>query len=549
MKKYSIPFAILLLAILLLSACGSKTSPSSTAATTNPAATTPVNTTSKPPASTTTAPTTAAQPVYGGTWTLMSDTTVTNLNPPADGGTLSARYLAPVLEPLLRLTADGKLVGHLAESWEVSADGKTVTFHIRKGVKFSDGTSLTASVVKYNLGKTATSGIFGVSILKVATSYDVVDDYTLRANLSGYNYSYFTALAGMAGMIASQTALEKPATDATKAKLHLVGTGPFTLRDWKQDDRVTYDKNPNYWQTGKPYLDTIVLRYIADRTVALMAFQAGEADEWATGLELATSNMLETQGYKITPYPLRWQHSMAFDSANSASPFANEQVREALSYGVDKLTVVNGIGGGAKRGYAPLYQIAEPVDAWYVASLPPRLYDLAKAKQMLTTAGYPNGFKTTLFSDTFAEKPFLEALQLELKKMGIDATLDIGDFGRMTSTLMGGWTGLLHQGFPTSSTPGGLQSRWGDPSTYVSMLKPAGWTDGWASMISEQDDSKRIAKLQELVKLDYNQALTFSWRADAPFGVNNGTSHGFVLHIGGAADYWWPETVWKDKAK
>jgi hypothetical protein len=92
----------------------------------------------------------------------------------------------------------------------------------------------------------------------------------------------------------------------------------------------------------------------------------------------------------------------------------------------------------------------------------------------------------------------------------------------MISTLMGGWNGLLHQGFPTASTPGGLQSRWGDPSMYISMAKPAGWNEGWASMIAEQDDNKRMEKLKTLVRMDYDQALTFTWRADAPFGVNRG---------------------------
>jgi ABC-type transport system substrate-binding protein len=166
---------------------------------------------------------------------------------------------------------------------------------------------------------------------------------------------------------------------------------------------------------------------------------------------------------------------------------------------------------------------------------------------MLADAGYPDGIKTTLISDTFAERNFLEALQMELKNMGIDANLDIADFGRIMSLEMGGWDGLLHPGFPTSDTPSGLAGRWGDTAFYVSMYKPAGWDAKWAAVMAEINDAKRVELMKDIVRLDYNEAVSFTWRADAPFGVNDGTSHGFVLHAGGAMDIWWPEDVWKEQ--
>jgi len=480
---------------------------------------------------------------------MLSDVGFTNMNPPADAGSLLTRTLCPSLETLLRRDPDGKLQGHLAESFNVSPDGKAVTFHIRKGVQFHDGTPLNAEAVKYNLEATAKSGLWGAGVLAAAKSYDILDEYTLRANFDGYNYSYMTALAGFTGMIASPTALQKPATDETKPRLHMVGTGPFIFDSFKQNDFVKYKKNPNYWQKGKPYLDAVIIRHIPDRTVAVMAFQAGEADELATGLPLATSNMLEAQGYKITSMPLRFHFAMMWDSANPASPFANKKVREAVHYGVDKQTLVNGLGGGEKRGYIALYQMAEPGNPWYCPELPIRKYDLAKAKQMLAEAGYPNGFKTVLHADTFAEMQFLEALQTELKKMGIDATLDIADMGRAVSLWYGGWEGLEHPGYPTYNTIPGLNSRWGDPTAWPSMYVPAGWHDKWKAVMAEIDDAKRVEKMKDIVRLDYNEVVTFTWRGDAPFGINDGTVHNLVLHAGGAMDMWWPENVWKEKKK
>ena len=478
---------------------------------------------------------------------MLSDVGFTNMNPPADAGDILTRTLVPCLEPLLRMDTDGKLKGLLAESFDISPDGKSVTFHIRKGVKFHDGTPLNAQAVKYNLEATAASGLWGAAILKVVKSYDIIDDYTLRINLDGFNYNLMTALAGEMALIASPTALQIPATDESKPRLHMVGTGPFIFDSFKANDFVKYKKNPNYWQPGKPYLDGVTIRTIADRTVAVMAFQAGEVTEFVTGLQLATSNMLESQGYIIKTSPLRFHFAMVWDSASPNSPFANQKVREAVQYGVDKQTLVNGIGGGARRGFTALYQMAEPGDPWYCPELPIRKYDLAKAKQLLTEAGYPNGFKTTLHSDTFAEMNFLEALQTELKKMGIDATLDIADMGRAVSLWYGGWDGLEHPGYPTFDTMPGLNSRWGDPTAWPSMYKPANWNEKWAAVMAEIDDAKRVELMKDIVRLDYNECVTFTWRADAPFGVDAGNVRNFVLHSGSAMDMWWPETTWIEK--
>ena len=475
---------------------------------------------------------------------MSQDSTISDINPPSDGGNFLSRDLVPCLEPLLRLDLDGSLKGFLAESWNVSADGKSVTFLLRKGIQFQDGTPFNAEAVKYNLEATANSDYWGAYSLKVVKSYDILNDYTIRANMDGFDYGFMTALAGTDGLMASPTALQKPATADTKSKLHMVGTGPFIFDSFKQDDFVKFTKNPNYWQEGKPYLDAIIIKYIADVTVRTMSFQAGEAQEMVSGLQLATSNMLEKLGFKIDVLGLRFQHAMMWDSADPTSPFSNIKVREAVNYGVDKQTLVNGIGGGAARGFDALYQIAEPGDLWYCPELAPRTYDLAKAKQLLTEAGYPNGFHTTLHTNTLAEMNFIEALQTELKKMGIDTTLDVADVPRFTDLQMSGWSGLLHPGFPTFGNITGLYSRWADQSSFGSMYKPADWYDKWNAIMHEPNDAKRIELMKDIVRLDYNECVTFSWRADAPFGVSDGTVHGFLLHAGGSMDIWWPDATW-----
>jgi peptide/nickel transport system substrate-binding protein len=487
------------------------------------------------------------QPLYGGTFILSQDSTLADINPPADGGNFLSRALVPCLEPLLRLDLDGSLKGYLAESWDVSPDGKAITFHLKKGIKFHDGTPFNAEAVKYNLEATANSDYWGAYSLKVVNSYDVIDEYTLQANLDGFNYGFMTALAGTIGLMASPTALQIPAESDMKPKLHMVGTGPFIFDSFKRDDFVKYTKNPDYWQDGLPYLDEIIIKYIADVTVRTMSFQAGEAQEMVSGLQLATSNMLEAEGYDIHVLGLRFQHAMIWDSADPASPFSDPLVREAVHYGVDKQTLVNGIGGGAKRGFTALYQIAEPGDLWYCPDLPIRAYDLDKAKQLLADAGHPGGFDTVLHTNVLAEMNFMEALQTELKKMGINAELDVADVPRFSDLQYGGWSGLLHSGFPTFGTISGLYGRWADQAGLSSMWVPDGWYEGWNAVMSEPDDNTRIGLMKEMVRAEYNNAVTFSWRADAPFGVSDGTVHGFLLHAGGAMDIWWPDVTWLDQ--
>lgn len=550
-KPLGLILSVFCIILVLLVGCGESTTTTTTAtaSTTTTITTTTSKTTSTTKTISTTpiATTTTASDVdYGGTFVLLSDVTITNVNPPADAGSLLTRALLPCLEPLLRLDKNGQLIGHLAETWDVAPDGTSITFHLRQGIKFHDGTPFNAEAVKYNLEATAASGLWGVSALNMVKSYDIPNELTIRANLDRYNYNLMTSLAGLSGLMASPTALKKETTPDNLSKLHMVGTGPFIFDNFKQDDFVKYTKNPDYWQKGKPYLDAVIIRHIADRTVAVMALQAGEVDELATGLQVATENMLKAQGFEVHTYPLRFQFAMVWDSADPNSPFSDKKIREAIHYGVDKQTLVNGIGGGAARGFSALYQMAEPGDAWYCPELPPRLYDLNKAKQLLTDAGYPDGFKVTLVSDTFAEMNFLEALQTELIKMGLDVTLDIADMARISSLEMGGWEGLLHPGFPTFGTISGLNSRWGDPSMFVSMYKPEGWDDMWAELMAEPNENTRVELMKDLVRLDYNECLTFTWRADAPFGASAGNIHGFELHAGKSMDIWWPENVWKD---
>ena len=166
-------------------------------------------------------------------------------------------YAPPFFDRLLSIGDDGKYKPGLALSWDTSKDGKTITFKLRQGVTFHDGTPFNAQAVKSNLDNLIPPK---ATILSGITSVDVVDDYTVKLNLPAYNnLILYHFAANPATYMYSPEALKKNGADW--ATTHPVGTGPFMLKDYQPNISLTLVKNPNYWQKGLPYLDGIEITY------------------------------------------------------------------------------------------------------------------------------------------------------------------------------------------------------------------------------------------------------------------------------------------------
>src|SRR4030042_3429359 len=207
----------------------------------------------------------------GGDFIWASTLGITNMGSHIDANSPSITY--PIFEPLLRTDEDGRLFGWLAESWKISPDKKSITFNLRKGVKFHDGTDFNAEAVKYNLEQSLAANLPGSFVLKKVSSYDIIDPYPLRMNLTAFDQTLLLRLAQTAiGQISSPTAMKTKTTPKERA----VGTGPFKFHSWKRDDFIKAVKNPDYWQQGKHYVDSVPYRCISDSTAVLLAFKAVE---------------------------------------------------------------------------------------------------------------------------------------------------------------------------------------------------------------------------------------------------------------------------------
>jgi peptide/nickel transport system substrate-binding protein len=544
MKKW---FGLIILTFLVLAllapACTSTSSP--TPSTAAPAATTAKPATSAPASSTTGS---ASQPQSGGTLIWVRNTGIPTIGAAPDMPTQTSSFLlvAPVLENLVLTDEQGQIVPWLADSVDTSPDGKTITFRLKKGIKFQDGTDFNAQAVKTNLQAVYTAKCSGSAILDNVASYDVVDDYTLQLSLKQYDARLLLGLAQTGvGAMASPTALAKPTTPENAGKDHCIGTGPFLFDGWSKDQYIKFKKWDGYWQKGKPYLDAIEFRNNPTVATSLISFKAKEVN-MVENIDPSDYNSLKAAGYAVAiPSSLAFVFSVVPDSANADSPFAKLQVRQALEYALDKAGMAKGIGLGTQN---PAVQLGTPKDPWYIKDYPSRDYDLAKAKKLLADAGYPNGFTYPLISDVRMRQDQTVAIQSYLKEAGMNLTMDVADVARMTNLQSNGWKGLMIPGFPNWDSFSSWTTRFLNPVlTYPSAATPPGWKDGWNKMAATVDFNQRMTMMRDWLKQNYDGAYVIPYIYDAPRYVTDGTIMDMSWDARNTNGYFDPANVWLKK--
>jgi peptide/nickel transport system substrate-binding protein len=346
--------------------------------------------------------------------------------------------MKPVLENLIREDVDGTLHPWLATGWEVSEDKKAITFFIREGVKFHDGTDLNAEAVKWNLDKQIESSSLGM-----AESVEVIDDYTVRINLKDkFMNTVIVLLANVPGSIVSPTAVEKNGIEW--ARTNPVGTGAFMIDTFKRGESVSFKKWDGYWQEGLPYLDGVEHLLVRDFNTARAALltEGAEQVHVAAVTQGEEAKTMKDLGFDILGYSAGPQ-ALFPDSANPESPLANLKVREAISYAIDREAIVRAKGFGF---WEPAYQWASPGEDCYIEDYEGQKYDPEKAKQLLKEAGYENGFEISLYALNTADKDVLVSIQNFLADVGIKAEIDARDSGGFNELIWGGWkNGLLFQ--------------------------------------------------------------------------------------------------------
>lgn len=255
--------AILTTLALVLAACGSTPGTGTTtggAATGSPAA--------------------AAKPTYGGTLTFGLENDVSNLDPMLSSLFVDRNIHYAMYDSLVRVTPKGEIIPWLAESWKYSDDAKSVTFTLRKDVKYHDGSVFDAESVKWNIDRyIQTKGSSRTADLGSVDSVTVVDASNVRFNLKAPFAPLLGALVDRAGMMVSRKVVETMGADFT-LKPFKAGTGPFILTEAVKNDHYTLEKNPDWWGKDKdgnklPYLDKVIVKPILDADVRLTNLRTG----------------------------------------------------------------------------------------------------------------------------------------------------------------------------------------------------------------------------------------------------------------------------------
>ncbi len=482
---------------------------------------------------------------YGGIIKIIATPGINNLGYPGEPCTPgSILYARPAVEYLLSLKSDGsgEVVGELAESYEWSPDYKSLTLYLRKGIRFHDGTQFNAEAVKYNLELHKAGSR---TDLEPMESIDILDDYTIRLNLSSYNSRFIFGLMSLSGFMVSPTFLKEKGDGAT---LFPVGTGPFRFVEYKPDVSLKYEKNPDYWQEDKPYLDGIEFIFIADPVTQLAALKAGEAHVLRQ-VDIKDIPGLNAQGFNIvmSPGPV---NGLAGDSNHPDSPFNNIRVRQAIAHAIDNNDISEAFGYGYWKSVNQWFPSGNPAYNPDIVGYP---FNPEIARQLLAEAGYPQGFKTEIYycQNFLIQDDIYIAIQGYLAQVGINAELKPTQRGAFMAHIAEGWQNQLVHMYTVVGLGMDpifhLYNQMSSNSLYYdtgSLWIPKDYDTLLFETFAQPDTVKYKAGLMQLGKYmidDYLIAIPVV--ASANFLVTTTKCRDFDMHRYGLAE-WRPEEAW-----
>jgi peptide/nickel transport system substrate-binding protein len=421
----------------------------------------------------------------------------------ADPNFRSGLWAAPLAEGFLECDLSGNVKPKLATNWEVASDLKSLKLTLRKGVKFHDGADFNATAAKWNLDQAISAKASGTADW---TTVDIIDDNTIRINVKNYLNTMLNTLSSGTGYVVSPTAFQK--VGAEGLRWNPVNTGPFKLTSFQRDVNIKYTRFNDYWQKDKPYCDAMEMNFISDMSTASMSFQTN-ADAF-NGNGIRFQYDLIQKGYS----GIKALDSDAFlmpDSKNTDSPFSNIKVRQALDYAVDRDSIVKARGFTFQQS---TYQFALGGTSSYITNLQNRSYNPDTAKKLLAEAGYPSGFKTTLYVDgTVVDRDEAVAVQSFLGQVGIDADYQLMDAMKAVNIKTNGWKNGLYMGnLGIDANPNATLTRdfvTTSPS-YPTLLRTADFNNlVQATVNSKTFDPELIKKVNQYI---YDTAMiTFLW--------------------------------------
>ncbi len=421
-----------------------------------------------------------ATPVAGGSYRTAISEEPDQLDPANTNQLLASTIMGNIYDCLVYIGPDGLPQPWLAESWTISPDSLAVTFKLRQGIMFTDGTALDAAAVKFNFDRILDPATASPNkaFLGSVTSVEAPDATTVVFAFSTPYAPFFTNLLSFG--IVSPTAVQASGDNFGH---NPVGSGPFMFDSWDTGSKITLKKNPNYvnyrqddLNKGSAYVDEIVYNVISEASTQSAAFEAGELDMISAPRE-DVARLAATDGISIVS--LKTSNNINFIEFSANEPYNNEAFRKAISYSIDRESIAE----IAYLGNATPNQCPIPIaNAAYDAALCAQYgytYDLEKAKQALADGGFldTNGDGIVEFNGQEAEvtlwsyAPYpvqsktIELVQADLNKIGLDAKVQTIEFGAMQPMLESGEIGFDY-----------MRWTYSDQSILSALFKSPGWT-------------------------------------------------------------------------
>ncbi len=479
-----------------------------------------------------------AEPVRGGKLIFARNADSLFLDPVLNDDNVDIWILTNLNGTLLAPTPDGKGVRPgLAVSWGASGDGRTFTLKLRPGVKFSDGSPVTAEDVVWSLerARDPKAGIWNFLLLSVDKVAAQGDD-AIVLSLKSPDPSLPAALATFNSAIMPKKLFlaAKGVTMEDKARAfaeHPVGAGPFMLDSWQRGSKMVLKRNPNYW--GKdasgaalPYLDEVDLMVVPDDATRILQIKAGQVDAtefvpFERVKELQADPKLTMNLFPSTQVTYVQLNARPKLNDGAANPLSNEKVRQALNYALNKKAITQIVTHGFG---VPMQSYMASTTPLYVALGPAYPYDMGKAKAMLAEAGYAKGFSLLAFSQAgkAGDTSTLAAMQQMWAPLGVKLSIQQMDLATMDDRYHKN-DFQLRTGYWTNDIA--------DPNEITSYFayspniecQHSGWKNPRVDALYnqsqvEQDPAKRAAEYKEMQQL-YVQGAPMFFLFESPFAA------------------------------
>ncbi len=390
-------------------------------------------------------------PAYGDTLVEASIGDISGLIPNITSDSASQEVGGLIYSNLVRTDKDLRLEGEVAERWDISPDQLTLTFHLRRGVKWQDGEEVTAKDVDFTyryMIDPRTPTAYAESFRQIRRA-EIVDPYTYRVT---YEKPYAPGLLSWGIWILPSHILE-PAWKAgvdlrtTAQNRHPIGSGPYLFRQWDPGEKVVLEAYPNYWE-GRPYLNRVVYRIIPDQSTIFLELKAKNID---------MAGLTPTQYRRQTDYPAfrkafhKYRYlanAFTYLGFNLRDPrFQDKRFRQAMAHAINKQEIIEGVLLGLGQEAVGPYK---PGTWWYKADVKTYPFDPQRARALLTELGWretgsdgilvkdgkPLAFTIMTNQGNQVRQQTAEIIQRRLRAIGVDVKIQVVDWAAFINTFI-----------------------------------------------------------------------------------------------------------------